>query len=621
MGLEATNEHYQKQQQTLLDKIETLKGKIGELLVFNTSMDRESSQVTQVVEESEAFLQLSSELSKHVSDPSILQLNAMLSNILSRILQMLIDCTSSSTPDSIPVHPNISSASFQDNNKYTLPTKLQQDDSLFGASSSCSSWGHCYLQQFYYWSSCSYQAVIHYDKLSIASCEDEDILHVVNTIYETYKDNFKKPPSEVKNIQHIQSQLYQTVLCSMCEWDFTSILVESVEYILQGNSLAYLVDSLCLYILDCGCWNNIYGWKMMGSFVVMMEVLLSKVTELENLKNVSCTRATPLYVQFMLSSFFSCSECSTRRCRITSTFQGIVMSILQIYKLQNYSQAILSLYLDLFYLFSSSSLSYRMEMESLFPWMTVVANGDWIQEMNNHYDSSSQHKDLLSETVLFILRWLPYSYVSKIGYHRSSIPFQVYRSPYRLDWLLLALERQYQQRKLIFSANQNSVSNWIQLMTGYLLSIYVVETASPRVCYEKVITEHIWKWLSVDCFSLWRSSLVLLATVGRSWLQMLSENENLDIRQGWIVIERLVSLLQIEKLTSSQKTMLAWTIVFMWPGFTLSKNCQSLETKMATQEKNLVARFLQSYANSSSLQTSLSSCRLVQFWIQHYQQQ
>lgn len=114
---------------------------------------------------------------------------------------------------------------------------------------------------------------------------------------------------------------------------------------------------------------------------------------------------------------------------------------------------------------------------------------------------------------------------------------------------------------------------------------------------------------------------MLLATVGRSWLQMLSENENLDIRQGWIVIERLVSLLQIEKLTSSQKTMLAWTIVFMWPGFILSKNCQSLETKMATQEKNLVARFLQSYANSSSLQTSLSSCRLVQFWIQHYQQQ
>ncbi|GJD08099.1 hypothetical protein Gasu2_24090 [Galdieria sulphuraria] len=355
----------------------------------------------------------------------------------------------------------------------TTKPVVSQDYSLSRTYNAVYNWGQCHLEQFYFWSSCSYQAVLHYNKLSVATCKDEDILHVLNTIFETCKKNFQPctKPNEV-NMQDIQSHLYESIQRSICEWDLINVLVESVEYVLQGNSISHLVDSVCSYLLDC-VYLNSHGWRMVGSFIVMLEVLLSKMDITKQFSSNSSNylnRLSPLYIQYMLLRFFGCSECSARRCTMWERFQGILMSVVQIYKLQHYSEAILSLYLDLFFMYSSphSTTSYRNKMESLFLWMRETCNGDWIQEMNRNH--SLRHDELLSETVLFILRWLPFSFISKIGYHNTQTPLNIYHSPHRLDWLLLALERKYQQNKLIFSSNVNEVNDWIQLMVGYLLS-------------------------------------------------------------------------------------------------------------------------------------------------------
>ncbi|GJQ13425.1 hypothetical protein GpartN1_g5216.t1 [Galdieria partita] len=597
----------------------------------------------QVVEEAEAFLGLYASVLTKVSDESLLQMITMLSTILSHVLDVFIDSTSPQCfslesrrleGDIVSAHMSTSSSlvdkgdNYLHNTNETTSQAVFQESNLFGTNKNIHNWGYCHLEQFYFGSSCSYQAVLHYNKLSVATCKNEDILHVVNTIFKTYQKNFASSmkPTEVI-IQDIQSHLYQSIQRSVCEWDLTNVLVESVEYVRQGNSISYFVDSLCSYLLDCANWNN-YGWKMMGSFIVMLEVLLSKVDITNQLSSNSLNffnRLSPLYIQNLLLRFFGCSDCSARRSTMSEMFQGILMSILQIYQLQHYSEAILSLYLDLFYIYSSpySTISYRNGMEALFQWMRETCNGDWIQQMNCHH--SLQHNELLSETVLFVLRWLPFSFVCKIGYHNSQTPLNIYHSPHRLDWLLLALERKYEQKKLIFSSSQNDVSDWIQLMMGYLLSIYVFEQ-STKVGYEKVIGEHIWKWLrlSVDSFPLWQSCLVLLAVVGRTWLLLFSfssPESELQSRHFWILIERLVSLLQMEQLSLSQRTILAWTIVFMWPRFILSKNCQSKSTCYSILhddiEKSIVFRFFQWY-EKSLLSTSpwLSN---IHFWIKYYQ--
>lgn len=642
----AMDKQWEQTHKSLQNAIETLKAKINEFQVpscMKSCTNEPQHTIFQVVEEAEAFLRLCCVASTSVSNESHLQLITLLSNILSNVLELWINSTSccflsvdSNSHSGSVLGTSLCTVDNQDKYFFTENETSQVvfQDSKFSESNNVKfQWGCCHLEQFYFWSSCSYQALLHYDKLSIDYCKDEDILHVMNTIYEMNKDTLLFSIQSCKvNIQEIQSHFYQTIQQSICEWDLTNILIQSVAYVHQGNCVSYLIESLCFYIMEHE-GLNIYGWRLIGSFMVMMEVLLSKIDKPKLLERNNdfnyCNRWSALYVQNMLLRLFGCPECSARRCKMPEMLQGILMSITQIYKLQHYSEAVLSLYLDLFYIFSSPqwTISYRNELEQVFQWMSEMTGGDWIQEINQQSDVHDE--PLLSETVLFILRWLPYSFISKIGYHNSSIPHNIYRSPHRLDWLLLALERKYQQETLIFSSNPTETSHWIQQMLGYLLSIYAFEQ-STNVCYEKIIGKHIWKWLrlSVDSFPLWQSSLVLLAVVGRTWLLMLyffSSKNEFQYRHLWILTDRLVSLLQIEQLSRPQKTILAYTIIFMWPSFILSKSCQSLANlrfesdldTLSLQEKNIISRFFQWY-EESSLSPPSSWLPMIHFWIQHY---
>eukprot|EP00871_Galdieria_phlegrea_P005592 jgi/Galph1/6033/GphlegSOOS_G4753.1 len=468
----------------------------------------------------------------------------------------------------------------------------------------------CSQCQYRLLTSCSYQAILYSPILNISCCKDEDILQVIETIYHQYDNSIESGLYSV-TMEDIQSHFIYCIQQCGCEWDLIVLVMECMRCVESGNSVSLLIDALCSSVTHTEC-INLLGWRMIGSFMVIMEGMLSKrrqvMQSFHPLKESSQQNSiTSNYLRYMLRLFFCCSSCLSHRYHSYSMEEsGILVSITQIYKLQQYSEAIFALYLDLIFLYQTSNREHCLWREGQFQVIRDIANGDWIQDGNEN--KASIHDKILSETILFALRWLPLPFINKIAYS-STVPSTVSYSCQGIDWLLLALDRKYREQLSIFSTGDKDINCFAITIIGYLLSIHCLEYYTATECYEKVIGKYIWKWVgsSIYSYSLWNSTLCLLGIVGKTWQQMLCYEEKLHCieshskevisetiweKNRWILQERLISILQIETLDCSQKRFVALAIAYMWPSSTVCEQTRELSRNM---QKSLYERLYQWY--------------------------